>query len=93
MTQRTTQCDRILSLLHAHAGQWVTIPMMMELHIADYRRRIFELRQEGWLIETMPQTYEGTVRHSGYRLKVHKEPSKQLSEDTAMFSEYPAETV
>ena len=45
MTPRQTQCARILALLQVSQGRYVSIPELMDLHIADYRRRIFELRQ------------------------------------------------
>jgi len=99
MTQRKTQCerptqkDRVRDLLLKNRGQFVTTPQLLTLRIVDYRRRIFELREEGWLIETMPETWKGGQRISGYKLTGKLGKQKQLGEDTAMFSEYPAETV
>jgi hypothetical protein len=62
---RQTQQKRILSLLESR--EWVPLPMMLDLRIACYTRRISELREQGFVIECETEWREG-IRHSKYRL-------------------------
>ena len=89
MSGRITQKERVFSLLLANKGQWVTIPQLLELRIVDYRRRIFELREEGWLIQTMPETWKDGCRLSGYKLVGNKHDAwaQQLTEDPGFMAE------
>jgi hypothetical protein len=50
--QRINQSQRILELLRSHAGDWVPLPEILELHIAQYSARIHELRLRGHKIES-----------------------------------------
>jgi hypothetical protein len=47
--------------------EWVTLPEIMDLRIANYRARISELREQGYHIECETEWVNG-VRHSKYRL-------------------------
>ena len=66
--ERQKQADRILALLQAHAGEWVELPEILSLQIASFTRRIFELRQDGHLIENKTCSMGGQC-HSAYRLR------------------------
>jgi hypothetical protein len=47
----STQCDDLLALLRARAPAWVQLSDILALGIAQYNARIFELRQNGHIIE------------------------------------------
>ena len=65
---RHTQCWRIAELLRQHAGQWVSLQQILQLGIAMYAARIWQLRHElGLNIENRTETVNGT-KHSWYRL-------------------------
>jgi hypothetical protein len=51
--ERQKQSDRILALLQRYPGDFVPLPMILDLRIASYTRRLHELREDGWLIETI----------------------------------------
>lgn len=63
-----TQCDRILSTLESHSGDWVGIP---ELYQASgsfvVHSRISDLRRRGHVIENRVEHVSGK-RHSFYRI-------------------------
>jgi helix-turn-helix protein len=61
------QSDTILALLRSARGAWVPLPEILDLGIAQYNARIFELRERGLNIENRTQTVDG-VRHSWFRL-------------------------
>jgi hypothetical protein len=65
MKNGPTQRDRLLALLLKHAPDWVPLPAILLLGIAQYNARIFELRRVGWHIESKQ---EGN--HSWFRLIV-----------------------
>jgi hypothetical protein len=63
-----SQCGRILRLLQANAGAWVSLPEILALKISQYGTRIKELRDEwGFTIENRIETVNG-ARHSWFRL-------------------------
>jgi Helix-turn-helix domain len=66
---REAQCIRILNVLKGRIGNsgWVTLPEIMDPHIASYTRRISDLRQQGHNIECKTEWIDG-IRHSWYRL-------------------------
>ena len=64
---RQTQFDRLLGLLQANAGRPVALPAILSLGIASHTRRLFEIRQAGWLVE-MKDYYVGHSRHVSYTL-------------------------
>jgi hypothetical protein len=67
---RAKQADRILALLQVSKGQWVSLPQIMDLHIACHTKRISELRRDGHIIELRDEyvhSFRGCVRHTSYR--------------------------
>jgi hypothetical protein len=62
---RPTQAQRILALLDG--GEWIPLPRILSLGIAQYNTRIWELRQAGHAIENRTEERDGQ-RHSWYRL-------------------------
>jgi hypothetical protein len=58
---------RLLKLLEAHSGEWVSRFELMGLGIVGYRQRIRELRAAGFRIENK-RGYAGKLRDSCYRL-------------------------
>ena len=77
MSKTATQCERILNLLASRIGEWVPLPEILDLHIAQYNARIFTLRKEGHEIESKVETQGDGSRHSWFRL-VPKEKQGDL---------------
>ena len=67
MTDKANQCDRLLALLGRHEGNWVPLPMILALFIANYRARFSELRRKGHQIELRDEWVNGQ-RCTAYRL-------------------------
>lgn len=65
--RRSTQRERILGLLRAAEGNWIALPEILALGIAQYNSRIKELRTAGYDIQNRRETVNGAV-HSWYRL-------------------------
>lgn len=66
---RKTQRARILRPLIDARGDWVPLPEILALGIAQYNARIFELRRMGFAIENRTETDPETgERHSWFRL-------------------------
>jgi hypothetical protein len=63
-----TQRDRLLAFLEARRGQWIPLPEILGLGIAQYNARIFELRGKGHDIR-MRDEWKGRMRHTWYRLE------------------------
>lgn len=61
--KKPTQHDRLLSLLRYHKNQWVALPEILALYIAQYGRVINDLRKQGYDIRNRQ---EG--RHSWFML-------------------------
>ena len=64
---RTTQRGRILALLIGARGAWVSLSEVLELGIAQYNARLFELRRMGFGIENRREHCDGRIR-SSFRL-------------------------
>jgi hypothetical protein len=62
-----TQRGQILAVLREASGAWVPLPRILELGIAQYNARIFELRRAGFAIENQTEAVRGE-RHSCFRL-------------------------
>jgi hypothetical protein len=62
-----TQRARILGILVAARGQWVPLPDILVLGIAQYGARILELRRLGFNIENKTERLAG-ARRSWFRL-------------------------
>jgi hypothetical protein len=65
--QSDAQRERIRALLERHRGQWVELPAILRLGIAQYNARIRELRREGCAIENRCEYREGE-KHSWFRI-------------------------
>lgn len=66
---RKTQQARVLRLLIEAHGEWVSLPEILALGIAQYNARIFELRRLGFLVENRTETDTRMgARHSWFRL-------------------------
>lgn len=72
---RGTQRAQLLRFLEQNAGQWVPLPRVLELGIAQYNARIFELRRMGHQIENRVEHCNGVV-HSWFRLVPSKGQAK-----------------
>jgi Helix-turn-helix domain len=74
--ERETQCSRILALLIGACGEWVPLPEILGLGIAQYSARIFELRRAGFRIENRTERDPSTgAVHSWFRLPGPPEPA------------------
>lgn len=75
-TERQTQRDRIVRLLVEARGEWVALSQILELGIAQYGARIFELRRAGFRIENRTERDPSTgAVHSWFRLPGPPEPT------------------
>lgn len=71
MSRKPTQEELLLLLLaaaNARGVEWVPLPDILALGIAQYNARIHYLRRAGHDIENRTETVEG-VRHSWFRLR------------------------
>lgn len=60
------QRERIKKLFESKPNEWIPLPEIINLHIAQYTPRIWELRHEGMRIENKWKMVNG-VKHSWYR--------------------------
>lgn len=67
MNAGRTQRDRILSVLLEAGHEWVPLPKILELGIAQFGARIKEARALGFQIENRTEMVDGK-KHSWYRL-------------------------
>ena len=44
---KTTQRDNLFQLFESRPGQWIPLPEILRLGIAQYGARIYDLRKEG----------------------------------------------
>ena len=66
MTHRETQCMRLLALLQSRS--LVSLPEILDLHIASHTRRISDLRKQGYDIICHDEYVDGQ-RHTKYELR------------------------
>lgn len=79
----TRQCKMILELLRKTPGEWVPLPKILDLGVAQYNARVWDLRKKGFVIENRtkveqvldqgfapgdPNATTHDVRHSWFRL-------------------------
>ena len=64
---KATQRQKLLELLQSRPNQWIPLPEIMRLGLAQYNARILELRHSGYKIENKIQDIEG-IRHSWFKL-------------------------
>jgi hypothetical protein len=68
-SRRTTQRDRLYQLLYNHRNEYVGLPQILELKIAQFGARIKELRALGADIRNRRETKDGAT-HSWYKLVI-----------------------
>jgi len=69
----TTQQEKILRLLQSRPNEWVSLPEILSLGVAQYNARIYDLRRMGYLIENkLIETIHGQ-RHTAFRLVTQKQ--------------------
>jgi hypothetical protein len=66
---RTTQPAAILGVLLRARGDWVPLPQILALGIAQYGARIHELRKLNFQIENRQENRDGK-RHTWFRLRM-----------------------
>jgi hypothetical protein len=76
--QRLNQRERLLELLRSHNGAWVPLPEILDLHIAQYAARIFELRRAGYQIENRQEGEHSWFRLLGFTAPVSAPASKPM---------------
>jgi len=60
--------ERILRLLEEFEGQWIELPAILKLGVAQYNARIKQLRNEGYAIENKVE-WQGRVKKSWFRFR------------------------
>jgi len=70
-----TQRERLKFLFQSRPFQWIPLPDILHLGLAQYGTRILELRRTGMVIENKIEVVNG-VRHSWFRNVPEKD--KQL---------------
>lgn len=63
---------KIRELFEGRPGEWIPLPTILRLGVAQYNARILELRREGYRIENETQWIEG-VRTSRFRFMGKRE--------------------
>ncbi len=63
----STQQQKVLALLEANKDEWVPLPSIMALGIAQYNARIYELRKLGKRILNKTKEING-IKHSWFCL-------------------------
>ena len=68
------QKARVLSLLLAHRGEWVSSVDLSRLSL-QYNARIFSLRRDGWEIESRVERVGGRhgAKHGFYRIQTPRQ--------------------
>jgi hypothetical protein len=65
---RYTQQQKVLDLLKSKKGEWVALPEILALGIAQYNARIFDLRRRGHIILNKTEPDINGVKHSWFKL-------------------------
>jgi len=60
--------ERLLRLLERFQGEWVDLPTILNLRVAQYNARIKQLRDEGYVIENRVE-WRGRVKKSWFRFQ------------------------
>lgn len=66
---RLSQEERLRALFEAHQGEWVALPTILSMGIAQYNARLFSLRRKGMAIKNKTQMIDGVI-HSWYGYKI-----------------------
>ena len=59
---------KILKLFEEFRGQWIELPAILRLGVAQYNARIKQLRGEGYVIENRTE-WRGPLKKSWYRFQ------------------------
>ena len=68
----TNQQQAIFNVLRDRAGEWVPLPEILKLGIAQYGARLLELRRMGYAIENKTIEIINGQRHTAFRLVAQK---------------------
>jgi hypothetical protein len=60
--------ERLLRLFEEFPGQWIELPAILALGVAQYNARIKQLRDEGYAIENRTE-WRGHVKKSWFRFQ------------------------
>lgn len=60
--------EKLLALFREFEGQWIELPAILRLGVAQYNARIKQLRGEGYVIENRVE-WRGRVKHSWFRFQ------------------------
>lgn len=60
-SKRLSQAERILKLLQERRGDWIPLPEILALGIAQYGARIHELRRDCYKIENRTDHSDGRI--------------------------------
>jgi len=71
---RYNQQQKMLDLLKTQKGGWVGLPEILNLGIAQYNARIFDLRRRGHIILNKTEEING-VKHSWFKLVSTEDPA------------------
>lgn len=83
-----TQRDRILGLLIEARGEWVPLPDILALGVAQYNARIFELRRLNFNIGNRSEIDPETgARRSWFRLRNLPEPTVKAQHQPSRFEQ------
>lgn len=66
--QDTAGCERLLRLFREFEGDWIELPAILRLGVAQYNARIKQLRDEGFVIENRTE-WRGRVKKSWFRFR------------------------
>lgn len=64
----TIQQQKIYNLLKSHVNEWVGLPLLLSLGVAQYNSRILELRRMGYRIENKQLGIVNGQKHTAFRL-------------------------
>ncbi|MFY9560148.1 MAG: hypothetical protein WAQ52_07935 [Terriglobales bacterium] len=91
MKPRITQTDRVLRLLIDAGGDWVALPRILALNIAQYGARLYSLRRQGYRIENKSTTVAG-VRRTAFRLVTGPTANRKEPETARDIQPVPADS-
>jgi|HubBroStandDraft_4_1064222.scaffolds.fasta_scaffold557357_1 hypothetical protein len=60
--------EKILELFAARPNEWIPLPTILRLGVAQYNSRILELRRAGYIIDNKTEYTEG-VKHSWFMFR------------------------
>lgn len=83
MSAYKRQRQKILDLLIAARGAWVSLPDILSLGVAQYNARVYELRRLGFRIENKTERDAAGQVHSWFRLTGGREQTTSKDSDYA----------